>query len=60
MSKYKNVNRKRDQRMIIRLTENEKKEVYKVAKENGMNATEFLLYATKLVKEKNNNGLHSE
>lgn len=59
MIKYKDANRKRDQRIVIRLTENEKKEVYQVAKESGMNATEFLLYATKLIKEKNN-GLHSE
>ena len=59
MLKYKDANRKRNQRIVIRLTENEKEEVYQVAKENDMNATEFLLYATKLIKEKNN-GLHSE
>ena len=59
MIKYKDANRKRNQRIVIRLTENEKEEVYQVAKENDMNATEFLLYATKL-KKKKNNGLHSE
>lgn len=53
MKKNKEVKRKRDKRIVIRLTESEKEEVYKVASENGMNATDFLLYAIKLIGGRN-------
>lgn len=57
--KYKEPNRKRNERLSIRLTENEKIKFYELAEKNNMTGTDFLLFMMQK-QEDEINGLHSK
>lgn len=58
-SKYREPNRKRNERLSIRLTEDEKNNFYELAKKNNMTGTDLLLFMMQKLEEEMY-GLHSK
>lgn len=56
---YKKPNRKRNERLTIRLTQDEKRSFCKLAEDNNLNYTDLLLVMIKKMEDENN-GLYSK